>query len=140
MQRRKFLGFLGGAAVAGPQIAQSAVAQLPSGLGAGIGMNPMPPSYGGTAAAVGDGGWKLKEIANIKRLLSGQMSDEEKEDRRRQRMYQRERIISQDVACLVSVSGVRKLHIYQDRMDQHHETIRLSEARSRLHWLLRDDT
>lgn len=141
MKRRGFLGFMGGAAVAGPQLAKAAVAELPSGLG-----NAVPGVIGGYGslgqpiASGPDKAWKLKEIANLKRLISGGLTDDEKEDRKRRRLYQQERIISQSVACLVSVSGTRKLEIYRDRMEQHNEKIQISEAKGRLHWLLRDDT
>lgn len=141
MKRRGFLGFMGGAAVAGPQLAKAAVAELPSGLG-----NAVPGVIGGYGslgqpiASGSDKTWKLKEIANLKRLISGGLTDDEKEDRKRRRLYQQERIISQSVACLVSVSGTRKLEIYRDRMEQHNEKIQISEAKGRLHWLLRDDT
>lgn len=139
MKRRGFFGFMGGAAVAGPQLAMTAVAELPAGLG-----NTTQGMIGGHGALavpvdVSDKSWKLKEIANLKRLLSGGLTEEEQEDRKRRRLYQQERVINQSVACLVSVSGVRKLEIYRDRMEQHNDKIQLSEARGRLHWLLRDD-
>ena len=139
MKRRSFFGFIGGAAVAGPQLARTAVAELPAGLG-----NTAQGMIGGRGALAGpvdvsDKSWKLKEIANLKRLLSGGLTEEEQEDRKRRRLYQQERVINQSVACLVSVSGVRKLEIYRDRMEQHNDKIQLSEARGRLHWLLRDD-
>lgn len=141
MKRRGFLGFMGGAAVAGPQLAKASVAELPSGLG-----NAVPGVIGGygslgqPTASGSDKTWKLKEIANLKRFISGGLTDDEKEDRKRRRLYQQERIISQSVACLVSVSGTRKLEIYRDRMEQHNEKIQISEAKGRLYWLLRDDT
>ena len=139
MKRRGFLGFMGGAAVAGPAVAKQAVAQLPPGLG--ISGMPMP-SYGYPADAnsVGpDPTWKLKQIADIRRFLSGDLTDEEKEDRKRQRLYRREQVINQNVACLHSVSGSRKLAIYSSRIEQHYDEIQRSERQSRLHWLLRQE-
>lgn len=141
MKRRSFFGLMGGAAVAGPRVAKEALAKLPVGLGdSSMAFPPMGGYNGAGKDIAADSAWKLKEIADIKRILTGDLSDSEKEDRERQRQYHHSQVISQSVAALVSVSGVRKLEIYRDRMDQHNEQIRLSECPSRLHWLLRDDT
>lgn len=143
MKRRGFLGIIGGAALAGPKVAKEAVAKLPVGLGDAA-MAAAP--YGGYASpglnAVTDapsGSWRLTEIANLRKIITGEMTDAEKEDQRRQKMYAQQNIISQSVAALVSVSGVRKLEMYQERMAAHGRRIQKSEAQSRLHWLLRED-
>lgn len=140
MKRRGFLGVMGGAAVAAPALAKQAVSQLPSGLGsASIPAPPMGYSIGQgvSLASSSDGSWMLKEIADLKRFLTGDLTDEEKENRNRQRLYRREQIINQNVACLASVSGSRKLAIYSRRMEQHSEELERSERQQRLHWLLR---
>ncbi|QIG76692.1 hypothetical protein EVC28_068 [Rhizobium phage RHph_I1_23] len=142
MKRRGFLGIIGGAAVAGPRVAKEVVSKLPVGLGdATLGVPPFG-GYGsqGLAEAVpSNSSWRLTEIANLRKIITGEMTDQEKEDQRRQKMYAQQNIISQSVASLVSVSGVRKLEMYQERMALHGRRIQQSEARSRLHWLLRQD-
>lgn len=141
MRRRGFLGFMGGAAVAGPSIAKQAVAQMPSGLGSAALPGP-PMGYGSIGQGVSiasDKSWAMKEIADIKRFLTGELTDEEKESRDRARLYRREQIINQNVACLASVSGSRKLAIYSRRIELHNEDLARSEQRSRLYWLLKQD-
>lgn len=145
MKRRGFLGIVGGAAVAGPSIAKEVVASLPTGLGSAS--IPMPSmgyfsQQGLSAAATTIGSehsWRLREIAEIKRFLTGELTDEEKESRNRQRLYRREQVINQNVACLQSVSGSRKLAIYGRRMELHGEEMERVERQQRLHWLLRQD-
>jgi hypothetical protein len=141
MKRRAFFGLMGGAAVAGPAAAKQAIAKLPVGLGdAMVPVAPVGMSYASTASPNGvDGGWKLKEIANLRKFLIGDLTDEEKESQKRNRMYAQQNVIGQSVASLVSVSGVRKLEIYRDRMETHNLKIQESDARQRLHWLLRED-
>lgn len=139
MKRRAFFGLMGGAAVAGPQVAKAALAEMPAGLGHSFGGSSPSVSYDSEASSIGGSNWKLKEIADLKRVLTGELTAGEKEQRKRDRLYQQERVISQSVASLVSVSGVRKLDIFRERMEQHQEKIRISHAQGRLHWLLRED-
>lgn len=137
INRRKLFGLIGGAAVAGPGIAKQAVAQLPQGLGAAIG--PSPP-WGdalkcvdnGCATITSSSDWRLDHIAELKRMISGDLTDEEKEDRRRRKMYDRQNLISQEVASLVSVSGVRKLDIYNERVHRLQNEIQRSQHQSSL--------
>lgn len=145
MKRRGFLGIIGGAAVAGPSIAKDVVASLPTGLTTA---SPPMASMGyfsgqGLAKAAttigSENSWRLQEIAEIKRFLTGELTDEEKESRNRQRLYRREQVINQNVACLQSVSGSRKLAIYGRRMELHGEDMERVERQQRLHWLLRQD-
>lgn len=139
MKRRAFFGIMGGAAVAGPKVAKEAVAKLPVGL-SDVAMAPVPVGFGSLGKANGsDKSWVLKEIADVRRFLAGGLTEEEKEQNRRNRLYSQQSVISQSVASLVSVSGVRKLEIYRDRMEEHTRRIQESDARQRLHWLLRQD-
>lgn len=139
MKRRGFLGFMGGAAIAGPSVAKKVVAELPVGmpyvhsLGQGVG------AYGqkDASSSLSNRDWRLNEIAQIKRLLSGELTDDEKEERQRQRLWRREQVINQNVACLQSVSGSRKMSIYGERMARHQEDIDRSHRQQRLYWLLR---
>lgn len=142
MKRRGFLGFLGGAAAAGPAMAKTAIAEMPKGMLGGIGNMPVG-SYGGygspmAQAAGSESDWRLSEIANLKRIISGDLNDEEKEQRRREQMYTMEAIIDQNIAVLVSVSGPKKLAMRRDRVRKLHEQIRLSETRGYLSRLLRE--
>lgn len=142
MKRRGFLGIIGGAAVAGPSAAKAVVAKMPVGIvDASATLLPSVGYSGsGHGQSVGlDRSWKLSEIANIKRFLGGELSDEEKEQRKRQKMYNRQSIINQRIAGLVSVSGVYKFDMYNREIAEMNEDIAKSEARGRLHWLLRDE-
>lgn len=135
LNRRKLFGLMGGAAVAGPGIAKQAVAQLPQGLGMAMGPSPPwgSPSKGIECATLASNSdWRLDHIANLKRMISGDLTDEEKEDRRRQKMHARQSLISQEVAGLVSVSGVRKLDIYNERVHRLQEDIERSQHQSQL--------
>lgn len=139
MKRRGFLGFVGGAAVAGPSVAKNAVAKLPEGLGLG---NHIVASYGipgEVGEGPGGGDWKIKEIAKLRRLLTGDLTDDEKEERRRSRLYSRQLRISHEVSVLVSVSGVHKLAMHEHRMEKNSEDITRSSLRGRLSRLLRGD-
>ena len=141
MKRRGFLGFMGGAAVAGPAVAKNVVAELPNGLLDGkIGFaSGLAQGYPVATKCEDQGEWRIKEIANLKRLMTGELTDDEKEERRRTRLYNRQTIISHGVACLVSVSGVHKLRMNEERMERHGDEMRKLEARSRLSWLLRQE-
>lgn len=140
MKRRGFLGFMGGAAVAGPSAAKAAISQMPAGMELSANLPPIPPIGGymaTTAANDVDNSWKISEIANIKKFLSGDLSEDEKEQRHRQRMYGMHSIISQHVAGLRSVSGVQKFAMYNRAIEAKNDEISRSEARGRLHWLMR---
>ncbi len=137
INRRKLFGLMGGAAVAGPSIAKQAVVQLPQGLG--MAMGPSPP-WGdcvksvdqGYATLASNSDWRLDHIAELKRMIAGDLTAEEKEDRRRQKMHARQSLISQEVANLVSVSGVRKLDIYNERIHRLQDEIQRSQHQSQL--------
>lgn len=128
MKRRGFLGALGGAAVAGPSVAKNALAQLPTGLGhtaPGI-----PPS--GYLNAVDkssiSGDWELNQIERLRRLLSGEKTDEEREAEAIERRENRNNIMGQEIACLRSVSGTAKLEMYSRRMQA------IREQRQQYYW------
>jgi hypothetical protein len=138
MKRRGFLGFMGGAAVAGPTAAKSVVGELPKSLGIGVPYGSMS-GYGSTAVcSSSEGDWRLGEVARLKRILSGDLTDEEKENRRRSRLYRQEAIISQNVTSLVSVSSVARMRIYHRDMERHNERVERSECRSNLFRLLKE--
>lgn len=88
MKRRAFLGFLGGAAAAGPATAAKLASDL---AGSATGSIPMAPlsAYGGPVSS-NDGAWRLTRIAELKKLLSGDKSDEEKRQARINRLHQAE--------------------------------------------------
>lgn len=144
MKRRGFLGFMGGAAAAGPSVAKAAVAEMPKGLGAAFSHNPGAPLGGlsqgirDTASSIG-GSWRIKEIASLRRVLLGDLTDEEKEQRKRSRLYAHQSVVQQNIAGLVSVSGVRKMEMYGDQMARLDDRIRRSEAQGYLSRLLREE-
>ena len=140
MNRRGFFGLAAGAAVAGPSIAKNAIAELPRPIG--------NSGFLGSGAGISSGriypidtpvDWRLEQINSLKRFISGELNEDEKEDAKRQRLRRRESIISQHVTCLGSVSAVRKLDIYAERMDSYERAIKISESKGYLAKLLAQD-
>lgn len=110
LQRRKFFGLMGGAAIAGPSIAKDAVEKMPVGLGD---IDVWGNSYGVVAESIKPS--KSSRILELRRLISGEFTKEEIEDRRRDKMRRKMQLINQEIASLRSVSGVRKIDMYQER-------------------------
>jgi hypothetical protein len=139
MKRRGFLGLMGGAAVAGPGIAKDAVQYLPSGLSSAV----PPAPYGGiiaTTRADSSGMFdRATRIADLRRLISGQLTDEEREERRRERLYNVDTMFAQNVTCLRSVSPFNKVRIHSERMQVVKDEIDRSRNRSYLDRLLRGE-
>lgn len=143
MKRRGFLGFIGGAAIAGPSVAANAVKTLPNGFGgiaaqlgggtyAYTGKDPTPT----TSAGFFD--WRTDEIVRLKRLISGEMTDEEREEKRHEALYALEPIVTQNVMALHSVSAHRKVSIFNRRMATVREDIERFYNRRRLLDLLKE--
>lgn len=126
MKRRGFLGALGGAAVAGPSVAKNALAQLPTGLGQNV------LGYGSSGAldkcSPVPGDWELSQIERLRRLISGQKTDEEREADAIERRENRNNIIGQEIASLRSVSGTAKLDMYERKMRE------IREQRQQYYW------
>jgi len=148
--RRKFFGLVGSAAVAGPTVAKNAIAKLPGGLlnggpgvpplGLSAGIGGPAPSYASDVAcqAIGGGSWHLEEIARLRRFISGDLTDDEKEERRRQRLYGRQQTISHHWAVMQSVAGWRKIELYHRDMERMNDEIARSHSQSYLARLLRE--
>lgn len=141
MKRRGFLGILGGAAAAGPAVAKEALSSLPTGMG-DVMIRPFPGSAGYEKSMIGmkqvgdAGDWRLKEIEAIRRFLSGDLTEKEREDRRCIALEKRQSLISQNVASLASVSSSRKLAIYNERLAAHHDDVERIRKQSYLQHLL----
>jgi len=143
VNRRKLLGFIAGGAVAGPAAAKSIVAELPKGLSGGMMPFPGGGVYAGYGNLVGptdpgSGDWRLREIADIKRWLSGELTDEEKEREQRRRMHTLQNSITQNVAGLRSVSGLHKMRMFDGQMHALNDRIERSERKGYLSRLLRE--
>lgn len=67
MHRRGFLGFFGAGAVAGPKLA----AGIAENVATSMPLPPMGASSGGPVEAASEGSWRLRRIANLKRIISG---------------------------------------------------------------------
>lgn len=127
MKRRGFLGALGGAAVAGPSVAKNALAQLPTGLGQNVlGYGSIGNSVEACTKQSGD--WELSQIERLRRLISGQKTDEEREEDALTRRENRNNIIGQGIASLRSVSGTAKLDMYERKMRE------IREQRQQYYW------
>lgn len=107
MKRRAFLGFLGGAAVAGPQVAKSAADMTMADLRLpGIAGNAMG-SLGGPVASGPDTGWARSQLAKLVGLSA-------KEREGRKMRYWADGL-SPDVAVLRSVALPRKIAMSKER-------------------------
>ncbi|MBB3411232.1 hypothetical protein FHT87_005185 [Rhizobium sp. BK316] len=139
MKRRGFLGFIGGAAIAGPQAAKTAVKSLPSGMNVGglMAVQPWGTPVSDASCIKGSGDWRLDEIARLKRLISGQLSDDEIEEKRQQKLHRLDPIVSQNVMALHSVAAHRKLAIYSERMTLIQEEINMLYHKRSLRDLLK---
>jgi hypothetical protein len=89
MKRRGFLGIMGGAVVAGPGAAKQAVtaaSRASTGGVASLGNGLSPPM--GIISGARDGvtgthkSWLLERVAELRRMISGDLTDEEIEERR----------------------------------------------------------
>lgn len=136
MKRRGFLGILGGAVAAGPAMAKNAVAQLPSGLG--IESAVLGSAGVECAQSISGGDWRVAEISNLRRFISGDLTVEEQEQRQCAAMYARQSQISNRYAGLKSVADVRKVELFNRDMQRLNDEIQRSQARSRLLSLLKE--
>lgn len=142
MKRRGFLKAMGIGAAAAPIVARNAVAELPTSIGHGGVGSASLGSVGAVSEAISSGpsnAWRLKEIAKLKQLIDGGLSDEEKQRVRMTKLYQMERAISQNITCLGSVSPVHKVNMFIEASARHSERIMIQEARQRLWWMEQDD-
>jgi hypothetical protein len=132
MKRRGFLGFLGGAAVAGPAAAKNAIAEaLPiskgnSSLMSSIAVNQsydFPPGIGSSAGGVFSA---MDRIAKLRRMISG----EETREPDPYEHEQRQRIIAENsISTLRSVSVPVKLQMLARASD------RIVAERQKKYWM-----
>jgi hypothetical protein len=120
VKRRGFLGFLGGAAVAGPSAAKSIVASAPTTLGGhaalGVGLMAAPePDAPGNLSGVGAAFRKMDRLAQIKRWISG---EEEPEEDIYDVARVRQLMVDQRVNALHSVSGAARMRIARREMSK----------------------
>ena len=113
MNRRGFLGFLGGAAATGPKLASDLASQAATGARLGgsaasyIGAN-IPPYPGPNSE------WKISRIADLKRLLTGNEDPDAEFNRKRQRLYNAETAERFRLDSLRSVSPSYKVAMLAD--------------------------
>lgn len=136
MKRRGFLGFIGGAAVAGPSVAKNTIVQMPSGLG--LARGAIGGGYGNSVPSAPSGDWRIDEIARLKRIITGDLSEEEKEAARADIIRSKEAIISQHAASLVSVAAVAKIAIFNREARRLHREIDVMNSGLYLKRLLRE--
>ena len=123
MKRRGFLGFMGGAAVAGPAMAKQAVAQsldamrlgtvLPHGIGGGMGL------VGGTEAGVPPDhydplGWARKDLAQFLGKSASQLLKE--------RLNTQVSHLDPDIAVMRSISLGTTIRMQRDRNFEQNRT------------------
>jgi len=114
MKRRGFLGLLGGAAVAGPKVAADVGQSLTS---RALGQQGLA-SYGwkaysgyDTTTAEDPGDWRPSRIAEIKKMLLGVDSEDDKRD-----FYEKANLrnmtAEKDIMALHSVSNTSKIRMF----------------------------
>lgn len=137
MKRRAFLGFLGGAAAAGPATAQ---AMLTKGslIGEGAGLSTgIYNGIGGPCVDNAKSDWRSLRIVDLKRFLSGH--DPEFERRRKsQLLHSLETRERARLDSLRSVSFVNKMRLLAEGSLDRDERIRREQYRWELSDLLRE--
>lgn len=128
MKRRAFLGFLGGAAAAGPSAAASLVEPLAKAS--------LPLDYMGTdnpkfESSSSDGSWKISRIADLVRRLSGQKTKHEIEE---ERLSNLEMV---GMAYRYQVDGLRSVSI-QHKLEMIARMQRRRNAERERHWWERE--
>jgi len=112
MKRRGFLGFLGGAAIAGPSMAKQAVAATVAdlnlaGLSGGI---PVPDYDGPVGQAIGGSGAKEWAVARLAKLA---IRTAEQHDYHRRSV--RPNMLDPDIASYRSIALHQKIRMQRDR-------------------------
>jgi hypothetical protein len=133
MKRRSFLGFLGGAAAAGPKLAQGIASSVNMGV-------PMPPmgGYSEPSNAVGasaSNSWVPARIAKLKAILAGN-NPEAAQNRRRDRLYHAESAERFRLDSLRSIAPAHKMQMLIDGNLDRQERIQRLHAESELAELL----
>lgn len=137
MKRRKFLGVLGGSAIAAPAVAKQAIAEMPKGLLGSGGASMAPIGYPVETSSVGGASWKAQQIARLKQIISGEMDDEQKERIRRRRMYAKHHTISNHYAGMRSIADWKKLDCLNRDVEELERQIEKSDAQSSLWRILK---
>lgn len=117
MKRRSFLGLFGGAAVAGPRVASDALKSMTPTTAASA-INDIGGYVGSGAYAVKpvelNSTWVPSEIAYLRRMLAGDLTDEERMSEKELRDC-RHQTIALDVVSLRSVTEASKLRMIRDQ-------------------------
>lgn len=110
MKRRGFLSALGVSALAGPGMAKEAILNVSTASGAS------------TLGLVGSGrpmqsnpdfvDWRIQEVIDLKRRLSGELSEEERLHSEASRLHDRRRVAEYHVSALRSVSQAHGMRMY----------------------------
>lgn len=139
MKRRGFLGFMGGAAVAGPQVAKNVVQAMPKGVYdiAGYGSGGILATASGKIAS-SDRDWRLDEVDRLRRIITGQKTEEEMEAERETRLRNIEPLVSQNIMGLVSLAPAAKVRMHRHRMDEINHQAELLYTKRRLSEYLKE--
>lgn len=132
MKRRAFLGFLGGATAAGPQLAKglAADAYFPS-------VPPMGGGWIGGATKTSEGGdWRQSRILELRRLLSGDDGGEAARNRRQNRLSQLEQAERFRLDSLRSISPSHKMSMFIEGSLDRQERLRVGWLENELEQLL----
>lgn len=124
MNRRGFLGFFGGATVAGPKLA-TGIAENFSGASTVHGWGGA--SMGGMNAVADDGSWKPARIRELKAIISGRNPEAERESKMN-RLYAREAIERLRLDSLRSVSPGYKQQMLTRGSDERQQSIMAENA------------
>lgn len=139
MNRRGLLKAIGIGAAAAPIVSQGAFAGAGDMIAKSAGGASIVGGYGVDSIKNAiDVDWRASQIKSLRAIINGGISEEEKAEIKRRRLYQRESAIRESVACLQSVSQTRKLEMVHDRMEIHEERMVVERAKERLHWLLKE--
>lgn len=133
MNRRGFLGIFGAGVAAGPKLA--------AGIAEGVASSMPAAPIGGYAASEmvkEDTGWRLKRIANLKRIMSGK----DPEVQQRKVMYRLDAAETRERVRLDGLRSVSPSHKHRMLTDGHfdrHQRIRRADAGFELARFLRGE-
>lgn len=117
--RRKFFGFMGGAAVAGPAAAKSLAAPIAGGgISGGMGFAGIAAATSSAKSASVDPIYVMKRISELRDRIAGKRTKRELESDRLERIAGRNQAVRHQIDSLRSVSMQHKSRMAQEVSDR----------------------
>ncbi|MDG3577143.1 hypothetical protein P7F60_12140 [Rhizobium sp. YJ-22] len=134
-KRRGFLGLFAGAAAAGPGAIRSG-AQMALSSGKAVPMPSFNVRHHESVGGFDRVAYVKKQIADTKRWLTGELTDEEKFTIEHERLFHRRHLAEANISALRSVSESRKTGMLMARQRQiDHDRMRHEKEMDIVRWL-----